>query len=212
MNIETYSALLAERLRPVRLDQVILPQSTLRTIEAWLSDGLVPNLLLFGSPGTGKSSLARIIVKRLGAFAIRVNGSNKFDAKDALKKLDTFCSSIAVTGEPKICVIEEADYLSKEAQAALRTVTEEHSALVRFIFTANEVERLIPAIQSRFVKIDFDDLGDEVEALKSRLKESLGLRLQELDLSFQQPKLEAIVDRDFPDYRSIANALELEVN
>ncbi len=212
MKIETYSLLLTERLRPTQLDQVILPASTLSTVDAWLNAGLVPNLLLFGSPGTGKSSLARIIVKRLGALTIRVNGSSKPDVKDALKKLDAFCSSIAVTGEPKICVIEEADYLSKDVQAALRTVTEDYSALVRFIFTANEVERLIPAIQSRFVKIDFDDLGDEVEPLKSRLKESLGLRLQELGLSYQQSKLEAIVDRDFPDYRSIANALELEVN
>ena len=125
-------------------------------------------------------------------------------------KVRNFCSSVSLFGNQKIVFIDESDYLSKNAQAGLRKVIEDSSDNCRFIFTANEIKKIHPALCSRLLLVNFDMTSSQiVKSLKS-YKQRVFAKLAEVYGEIDTSKVERIIDMHFPDYRRIANQIDFE--
>jgi DNA polymerase III delta prime subunit len=160
------------------------------------------NMLFYGSPGGGKTSAGRILIKALGP-----EDSIEVFVRDHIGR---FSSSLAMNGGSKICFIDEADYVSKPAQAALRKVVEDYSDGVRYVLAVNDVLELLPAIRSRLVEICFDTAPVDRIEVKSRLIARYRRCLAENGVAYDERRLDELVGIYFPDLRSIANRVEFE--
>ena len=165
------------------------------------------NLLFYGEPGIGKTSAARILT--INAHVYEINGSFNNGDKTMLRGIEAFASHLSMFGQPKVCFIDEAEYLTKEVQAGLRYTIEKFSGSTRFILTANDFKKITPALRSRCAPICFDvapkDRAMVVEKMVARYEQ----RLTEFGYEYDPTRLREIVGIYFPDLRSIANQLEL---
>jgi putative ATPase len=203
--------LLSEVLRPQVLADINLPDHLIASLERMVTSGSMMNLLFYGKPGIGKTSAARILMRELDADFYELNGSFNNGDKTMVKGIENFASTISLCGKPKICFIDEADHMSKEVQASLRYVIEKVSINTRFLLTANDVDKLIPAMLSRCHPICFDvsavDAGAVVERMASRYEE----KLADNGYSADPKRLREIVSIYFPDLRTVANQFQLEL-
>ena len=136
--------LLSELLRPQQLGDLTLPRRDIDCLTRMVNSGSIMNMIFYGKPGLGKTSAARVIIGLLEAEAIEINGSSATGIDTIRNRIEGFASSIAMTDKPKICFIDEADFLSKSAQSALRYVIENTSRNCRYLFTANNIGMLSP--------------------------------------------------------------------
>jgi DNA polymerase III delta prime subunit len=171
----------------------------------------IQNLLFHGKSGIGKTSAARILIHGMELSLMELNGSSTRSDKQILKDIETFASSVSFDGGYKICFIEEADNLGKDAQASLRYVIEKTSQNTRFIFCANEIKRLTPAIQSRLMPICFDVKPADRKAVVDRMIKRYEAKLHGLGYIIDTQRLREIVSIYFPDLRSVANQVQFEV-
>ena len=206
-----HSPLLSEVIRPKSLADLTLPASLTSSLERMLERRTIQNLLFYGKPGIGKTSAARILLREIDADAYELNGSFNKGDKTMLNDIEVFSSHISLEGRPKVCFIDEADYLSKEVQASLRYMIEKFSRSTRFLLTANDVERLSPAIRSRCNPICFDVFPTEVSEIIDRMIDRYTKVLNSLGHSVEHKRLREIVALNFPDLRNIANRIELEL-
>jgi DNA polymerase III delta prime subunit len=207
-----HKELLSEALRPQRLSHLTLPQTQIERLQQMIVSGSIMNMVFYGKPGIGKTSAARILIKELGAQenSIEINGSSTTGVEFVRDNIESFARSVSLLKGPKVCFIDESDYLSKQAQGALRYVIENSSHRVRYIFTANDRSKLIPAIQSRMLMICFDVLGPDVPEVLSRLVQRYEHALSKVGVAFDNQRLRQLVGIYFPDLRSMANAIEWE--
>lgn len=204
--MENYK-LLSEILRPQCIAELNLTERISDSLKRMEKSGSVMNLLFYGEPGIGKTSAARILTAKADVYEI--NGSFTPGDKTMLKEIEAFASAISLLSQPKVCFIDEAEYLTKEVQAGLRYTIEKFSRTTRFILTANDFKKITPALRSRCASICFDvapkdrrEVVDKMVARYERVLPTLGYTVDSV-------RLREIVGIYFPDLRTIANQLEL---
>lgn len=199
--------LLSELLRPRSIAELNLPPDLSISLQRMESSGSVMNLLFYGEPGIGKTSAARILIEKTDVYTI--NGSFNNGDKTMLRGIEAFASTMSLVGRPKVCFIDEAEYLTKEVQAGLRYTIEKFSGSTRFILTANDFKKITPALRSRCAPICFDVAPKDRASVVGTMVARYEQRLSEFGYEYDPTRLREIVGIYFPDLRSIANQLEL---
>ena len=195
-----------EKYRPAKLDDLILDEGSLRVVSQFKDE--IPNLLFVGSPGTGKTTLARIIVNDiLGCNFLYINASDESGIDTIRHNITNFAQTKSFDGGIKVVVLDEADGLTSQAQAALRNTMETYAKYCRFILTANYKHKIIPALQSRCQSID---LKPEIKQAAKRCFNIL--KQENVTVSDEQKvKFGQLVKRTFPDLRKTINELQKSV-
>lgn len=201
--------LISEVLRPSNLSDLAIRQDVRDRLQKMIDQADVMNMIFHGKPGCGKTSAALIFLN-CGKFdTLRIDGSVKTGI-DETRRIENYASAVSLTDQQKIVMIDEADHLSKHAQAALRGLIEKLSSNCRFIFTANRVDKIDTALQSRLLPICFDMTPHQVKAELEKQTERI---TQELQKKLHDPnvdRIKQIISIGFPDYRAIANKLQFE--
>lgn len=195
-----------ESYRPKTISDYVFRDEDQRTqVESWVRSGSIPHLLLSGSPGVGKTTIAKVLINELGIEELDVltaNGSKEGRKIEWIDRLIAFCSTMPF-GDFKVVLIDEADYMNKESvQPALRNLMEEYSDTVRFILTCNYPNKIIPALHSRFQgfhieKIDHTEFTSRVATIL--ITEGVDVDIETLD---------SYVKATYPDLRKCINLVQ----
>jgi DNA polymerase III delta prime subunit len=198
----------SQKYRPQKVSETILPEKTKRSFQKFVDDKNIPNLLLAGSPGTGKTTAAVAMLKELECDYILINGSLKGGIDTLRYEIANFASSVSFTGGRKYVIIDEADYLTPATQAALRSFSEEFSKNCGFIFTCNFKNRIIEPLHSRFSCVDFSiDKSEKPKIAAQFFKRVLGI-LENENVEYDQKVVAKVIEKHFPDFRRILNELQ----
>ena len=202
--------LYVEKYRPQTIEDTILPERLKDTFKDFVKQGEIPNLMLCGSAGVGKTTVAKALCNEMGADYIVINGSDEGRLIDTLRtKIKNFASTVSLGGSAKVVILDEADYISADSvQPALRNFIEEFSANCRFIFTCNYKNRIIPPLHSRTTVIDFTLTPKDKQTLAVQF---LG-RLKEIcdaeSIKFDEKVLVELILKFFPDFRRCINEVQ----
>jgi len=199
-----------EKYRPQTIDDVVLPESIKSTFKDFVAKGEISNLLLCGTAGTGKTTVAKALCNELGADFIVINGSDEGRLIDTLRtKIKNFASTVSLGGNSKVVILDEADYMSPESvQPALRGFIEEFSANCRFIFTCNFKNRIIEPLHSRCTVIDFKVPSQDKPAIASAFYKRVCDILESEGIDYSKEVVAELVSKHFPDNRRILNELQ----
>jgi DNA polymerase III delta prime subunit len=206
----TEEFLYVEKYRPQNIEDTILPRQYKDQFKEFVKQGEIPNLLLSGSAGCGKTTIAKALCNELGADFIVINGSDEGRLIDTLRtKIKNFASTMSLQGGPKVVILDEADYISADSvQPALRGFIEEFSANCRFIFTCNYKNRIIPALHSRTTVIDFKITPAEKPKLAQQFMKRVKTILDTEGVTYDDKVIAELIMRFFPDFRRILNELQ----
>ena len=201
-----------EKYRPKKISECILSEDIKKTFSEFLKQKEIPNLLLSGTQGTGKTTVARALCEELGADYIIINGSDEGRQIDTLRnKIKNFASTVSLTEQSahKVVIIDEADYMNAESvQPALRNFIETFHNNCRFIFTCNYKNKILPALHSRCTVIDFAiKNGQKVKTAKALL-DRLSKVLTDEDVAFDKKVLAELIQKYYPDFRRTINELQ----
>ena len=198
-----------EKYRPRTIDACILPQDQKDTFKQLLSKGEIPNMLLAGGAGQGKTTVARALCEELGCDYIVINGSEESGIDVLRTKIKSFASTISFSGKAKVVILDEADYLNPNStQPALRGFIEEFAKNCRFIFTCNYKNRIIPPLHSRTTVIEFKIPATNKPKVASEFLFQTKKILESEGVKFDEKALVKLISRHFPDYRRIINELQ----
>ena len=201
-----------EKYRPKKIRDCILPEDTKKTFTEFLKQKEIPNLLLSGTAGTGKTTVARALCEELGTDYIIINGSDEGRQIDTLRhKIKNFASTVSLTEQSahKVVIVDEADYMNADSvQPALRNFIETFHSNCRFIFTCNYKSKILPALHSRCTVIDFAiKNGQKVKTAQALLKR-LGKILEEEKIKYDNKVLAELIQKHYPDFRRVINELQ----
>ena len=197
-----------EAYRPKNIDDCILPQSTKDTFNEFLKKGQIPNLLLYGTAGIGKTTVAKALCEQLGADYILINGSDEGRAIDTVRnKVKDFASTLSLSGrsEHKVIIVDEADNTTSDVQLALRANIEAFYGNCRFIFTCNYKNKLIEPLHSRCAVVDFSLPGKEKKQLAGTFYDRLRFILEKEGVQYDPKVLPQIILKFFHDWRRTLN-------
>lgn len=201
--------LYVEKYRPRKLDDCILPDEQLNTFRQFVATGEIPNMLLCGGAGMGKTTVARALCEELGCDYIVINGSEESGIDVLRTKIKDFASSVSFSGKTKVVILDEADYLNPQStQPALRAFIEEFSSNCRFIFTCNYKNRIIPALHSRTTVIEFSISKKDRPVIANRFMKRLQQILEQEGIEYNSQAVAALLTKHFPDYRRVLNELQ----
>jgi DNA polymerase III delta prime subunit len=197
-----------EKYRPKTVKECILPESLKETFQEYVNRKEIPNLILSGSAGVGKTTIAKAMCNEIGCDYIMINGSDESGIDVLRTKIKHFASSVSLAGGRKVVIIDEADYLNPNStQPALRGAIEEFASNCSFIFTCNFKNRIIDPIHSRCTVIDFRANGSKSKMAAAFFKrvESI-LKLENIE--YEREVVAALITKHFPDNRRILNELQ----
>lgn len=200
---------LSERMRPKAFADLMQPDRIVRALEYMGANKSPVNMLLYGSPGLGKTSAARILLDLLGDNWWEINGSVQTGI-DVVRDIVRSAGCAGLFDGPRVCFIDEADYLSPNAQAGLRGVIEQVGTICRFIMTANDISKFSPALMSRCIPICFDISVAERAGIIARVLPRYAERLRTLNVIVEEKRVEELFHIYFPDLRLVANTIEIE--
>ena len=193
--------LFVEKYRPHNLDNFIGDSTVRDKVQEYINEGTLQNLLLFGPAGTGKTSLAKLIVKQLEADYLYINASDERGIDTIRDKIVPFASSIGFNGL-KIIILDESDYLTPQAQATLRNVIETFNNSCRFIFTCNYLDRIISPLQSRCVAFGI------IPPSKKEVGQHILQICEKEKINYTKEDLGQIIITHYPDIRKILNTVQ----
>lgn len=197
-----------EKYRPTTLDEVIAPDEIKNVFQGIIDSGQIPNLLLSGSAGIGKTTLAKALCDIIGADWILINASLENGIDVLRTKITQFASTTSFEGNKKVVICDEADHITAAAQAGFRAFIEEFSNNCTFIFTCNFKNRLIEAIHSRCKTIEFKVSNKDKPALAAQFFKRVTQILKEEEIEFDKKVVAEIVNKHFPDFRRVLNELQ----
>ena len=194
-----------EKYRPDILEGYLGNEEFISNLQEWISKNDFPNLLLHGTPGTGKTTAAKLIIKNIKCDHLYLNCSDENGIDTIRDKVKQFASG--ATFQPlKVVILDEADFLTINAQAALRNVIESFSLTTRFIFTCNYAERIIDPLQSRLTL--FSLTTPDIKSIAKHLKNIL----EQEQIEFDTTDLVSVVKKTYPDIRRALNVLQSSIN
>jgi DNA polymerase III delta prime subunit len=198
-----------EEYRPKTIDDCILPQSLKTLFKSFIDKGELSNLLFSGTPGIGKTTVAKALCDQLNCDWIMINGSEEGGIDVLRDKIKNFASTVSLSGGKKVVILDEADYLNPQStQPALRGFIEEFHKNCRFILTCNFKNRIIEPLHSRFSNIEFKINSKDKPKLASKLFERTISILKENNVDYNDKVLAQLVKKHFPDFRKVINELQ----
>ena len=203
--------LLTEKYRPQVIEDCILPDETKKTFKEFVEKGEIPNLLLAGPPGIGKTTIAKALCNELGADYYVINGSDEGRFLDTVRnQAKNFASTVSLTGSSKhkVVIIDEADNTGNDVQLLLRANIEAFYNNCRFIFTCNYKNKIIEPLHSRCAVIDFTIKGKQRVQLAGSFFQRLQSILDEEKIEYDQKVVAELVSKHFPDFRRVLNEIQ----
>lgn len=198
-----------ERYRPRSIDDCILPEDQRAVFNQFLEKDEIPNMLLCGGAGMGKTTVARALCEQLGCDYIVINGSEESGIDMLRTKIRNFASSVSFSGKIKVVILDEADYLNPNStQPALRGFIEEFSKNCRFIFTCNFKHRIIAPLHSRTTVIEFKMAKSDRPKIAAQFHRRAMEILEAEGIAADAKSVARLIERFFPDYRRILNELQ----
>jgi len=197
-----------ETYRPKTIDECILPESTKTMFKDFLNKGEIPNMLLAGPPGIGKTTVAKALCNELGVDFYVINGSDEGRFLDTVRNnAKNFASTVSLssTAKHKVILIDEADNTTPDVQLLLRASIEEFNRNCRFIFTCNYKNKIIEPLHSRCAVIDFSLKGKEKTVLAGSFFKRLQNILDAESVQYDQKVLAELINKHFPDWRRVLN-------
>jgi len=197
-----------EKYRPKTIEECILPESLKVTFQEFVNRKEIPNLLLSGTAGVGKTTVAKALCQEVGCDYIMINGSDDSGIDVLRNKIKNYASSMSLMGGRKVVIVDEADYLNPNStQPAFRGVIDEFASNCSFIFTCNFKNRIMEPIHSRCTCIDFKLNGSKA-AMASRFFKRVESILTLEQVKYDKEVVAAIISKHFPDNRRILNELQ----
>lgn len=198
-----------EKYRPTSIDETILPNAIKDQFKSLIAGGRIPNLLLSGSAGCGKTTIAKALCNEIGADWIIINGSSENSIDTLRNKITQFASTVSFTESKKVTIIDESDHLPQiHIQPALRNFIEEFSSNHTFIFTCNYKNRIIEPLHSRFQDVTFKIPKTEQPALAAQFFKRVTQILDLEKIEYDKRVVADLVNRFFPDFRKCLNELQ----
>ena len=198
-----------EEYRPKTIDDCILPQSLKTLFQSFIKKGEVSNLLFSGTPGVGKTTVAKALCEEMNCDWIMINGSEEGGIDVLRNKIKNFASTVSLSGGKKVVILDEADYLNPQStQPALRGFVEEFHKNCRFILTCNFKNRIIEPLHSRFSNIEFRISPRDKGKLATKLFERVTYILKEQNVEYEESVVAELIKKHFQDFRKLINELQ----
>jgi len=198
-----------EKYRPQTIADTILPADLKAVFQQFVDQGNIPNLILSGSAGVGKTTVARAMLEQLGCDYIIINGSMNGNIDTLRNEILNFASSISLAGGRKYVILDEADYLNANStQPALRNFMEEFSRNCGFILTCNFKNRIIEPLHSRCSVIDFKISKSDMAKLAGQFFKRVQGILESENITFDKATVAEVIQKHFPDWRRVLNELQ----
>ena len=198
-----------EEYRPKTIDDCILPQSLKTLFQSFIEKGEISNLLFSGTPGVGKTTVAKALCEQMNCDWIMINGSEEGGIDVLRNKIKNFASTVSLSGGKKVVILDEADYLNPQStQPALRGFVEEFHKNCRFILTCNFKNRIIEPLHSRFSNIEFRISPKDKGKLATKLFERVSYILKEQNIEYEEAVVAELIKKHFPDFRKLINELQ----
>jgi len=197
-----------EQYRPQKIDDCILPANIKKAFKGFVEKGEIPNLLLTGTAGVGKTTIAKAVCDEIGASYIVINGSDEGRFLDTVRnRVRQFATTVSLTsGAPhKVVIIDEADNTTPDVQLSLRTAVEEFHNNCRFIFTCNFQNKIIEPLHSRCTVVDFRIQKEQQQQLQGQFFMRLKQILDDNKVEYQDKVIVKLIQRYYPDWRRLIN-------
>ena len=197
-----------EKYRPKTIEECILPTSIKKTFQDFLDKGEVPNLLLSGPAGCGKTTVAKALCNELGVDFYVINGSDEGRFLDTVRNTaKNFASTVSLSADAKhkVIIIDEADNTTNDVQLLLRAFCEEFHGNCRFIFTCNYKNKIIDPLHSRCAVVEFSIRGKERQELAAQFFKRLQTILDKESVGYESKVLVELINKHFPDWRRVLN-------
>ena len=197
-----------EKYRPTTIDECILPKGIKKTFQDFVERGEIPNMLLSGPPGIGKTTVAKALCNQLGSDYYVINGSDEGRFLDTVRNsAKNFASTVSLTSDSKhkVIIIDEADNTTSDVQLLLRSSIEEFSKNCRFIFTCNYKNKIIDPLHSRCSVVDFSVNKKDKPTIAAQFFARLNSILEEEKVEADKKVLAELINKHFPDWRRVLN-------
>lgn len=209
VDAKSNEVLWVEKYRPQRIDDTILPEKTKAAFKKFVADESIPNLLLTGGPGVGKTTIAKAMLDELGCDYIVKNGSLNVNIDTLRYDISTYASAVSLSGGRKYVIFDEADYLNAASvQPALRNFIEEYSANCGFIFTCNFKNRIIAPLRSRLSEVDFTIEQEQRPKMAMQFLKRVNAILENEQIEYDQKVVAKVIQKHFPDFRRVLTELQ----
>lgn len=208
-NILHNEPLWTEKYRPKTIDEVVLPQELKDKFKTFVKNDSIPNLILTGGPGCGKTTIAKAMLEELDCDYIVINGSMDGNIDTLRNQIKNFASSLSFSGKRRYVILDEADGLNPQSfQPALRNFMEEFSKNCGFILTCNFKNRIIEPLHSRSVVVDFKIKKSDLPELAKQFMKRVCFILDNENIPYEKPVIAELIKKFYPDWRKIINEVQ----